>query len=353
MLEVAIGDYAWIDFARPMLASTQPLLIGDSGSWKTQLIQLCSRIINEAFPDENLPALITRESMQDIVATRPKAYSMPLAHSSLDEIGALFESMDASYNKTLRDFELKLLDGECIGKMTKQGVVPTIPVKYDLLCATTPERFNRILPSRLDVLDGLPVRFSPVVVLKKSDDQMPPIINPSTLVPLITSFKTLRTSLVTTPMRLVHTTASMPVYEKLVKTAKKDVKAIRMHPANFGRAKMNFSRICISEEIANFGTTSNSISLVSAEVAKEEALASARDAYKLYQAMGPTPAMRELIQILKQAGHSGISKTNLRKESGMDWQTYKNAYQSLKECEILVEGEKKEKYKTVTMVRLA
>lgn len=353
-IEVAAADWAWIDFADTMTSFTHPLLIGDSGTQKSMVLRVASKILTEAFPDVQLPATMTREATIDHLnkASCAKGRNMPLAYTVIPELGLLFESNDASYNKGKKDFLLELLEGHVMGKGTKSSITNDFPVHCPFACATTPQRLLSIIPSRLDMTDGLPVRFSPVLWTKKSPDDMPPIIQPTIMLVAVNALRNLRKDLVNSGgLRMVHTTQSSTYYDKLVRAGRRDIKALKMHPASFGRAKMNFSRICISEEISNFGVTSTSISGISAKVAYEDALASARDMFKLVVRMGSTEDMRLVLDLVDQAGTKGISKTGLRSSANLPSKNFKEAFESLLECESIEIGTMKGKTKPMQMVR--
>lgn len=359
LIEVATGDWAWIDFADPMTALTHPLLFGNSGSWKSFVIRTVGRIVREAFPGTEIPALMTREATITHLSKKsiPHGKDMPLGFFMLPELGLLFESNDATYNKGRRDFLMELLEGHVIGKGTTGDVINEFPVHCPSISATTPQRLHTIIPSRLDMTDGLPVRFSPVVSMEKGSDDMPPVIQPSIFIPVIKMLQDLRKDLKNSGgLRMVHTTQSMPYYEKLVADGRRDLKKLRMHPASFGRAKMNFSRICISEEVSNFGVTSTSISDVSARVAYEDSLQSARDMFGLLMLMGPTEDMRLILDLVVQSHPAGISKTVLRKTAGIPTKRYAEAFASLSGgdgCGLVRVEKKIVKTKPVQLVKLA
>lgn len=360
VLGTALGSYVKMNFATPVYPCINPLFIGRSGSWKSQSLNLAKDIIRRVMPDLELGETFTESGMTEELNNRRAKFDIPEGYLIVDEFGHLIETMGADWNKGASDYVIKLLDGECKGRLikTEKSQLLTFSVRVSMIAATTPSRASTVLEKR-DVLDGLVPRFWPIVYLGKLTDSIPPGITSSEEKmrdAIVDDLKKIRSTVVSCPVHFTYSPSSHCLWLETTKKLRRSVKKLITHDANVNQAKVHFHRISMLEEVSSGNYLAQSpvvVSDLSAETARAQVMKYASNAGLLYRRMGSNKDMQEMLDAIEQTMPTGVSIRILRRVLGMDGKRFEHARKGLLYCERIVEEKKVYKTKPFTMLKLA
>lgn len=346
-LSVAASRGMCMPFAgQPIYPGIHPILIAPSGGWKTPTMRLTQSILDECFPDERFSDRFSDAGFIERVSEK-KVDGVTTGYMLLDEMGSIIGDMQQERNKSLRDFIMRVIDGECPGDSTrKHGTFAPTPVHVPWLMGANSKRLPIILDAGA-VEDGLLVRLHPVFSDVTGLDELPPksttqtVFLRATLVQYLKHIRALAP--VKFPVEFIYSGPAEILWKCIVDDLRDKEKLLLTTNGFVNKAKVHLHCHSIIQSLSDGLPVANSTALIShatLDTASKRVIEACLDGGKLAHSLGRDADVTTLVDALRL---KPMLKQELKLYAGWNYYRFDRAFKTMIGVGLIKEPSKKRK----------